>query len=692
MRRTDPVAEYLTELRRQLPATVSRKRRLLKESEQHLDDAVAELTASGMSRDEAQRIAIRRFGSPQSFAREMGYPSRSEALGGPLLTKPRRAVVGHQSGQTRAQRTGPLVVSVLSGVLLLALLPSSLNIATSDPQETLEYAPVPPEDGAPTLPAGNLVSLSLAGSESLAPARSDPGAGSSSPGADGPLAGGTGKNPTTKRCVGDPPRQTGDPLSPPCVAHFSGDNGGATYAGVTREEIRIVVYFEGCAGQQTSRGAEYTPCSTYIDMAQPPAEDENIFARTVREYSRYFNERYQTYGRYVHFWAYFDGGASTAESRRAEAADHVHKIKPFAAFIGNAFGYVEDWERVLLDRGVLVFRNAQNERAACCAVLDTFRKFAPLLWSVAASAEEYSTIFEAAACSQVVNRPVTFSGMATDQGRPRTLGFILNTRSGYAGETRFATLSREKLSRCGGDFVAEAVNNGACGNADAATAAMASFRERGVTTIVWPGGPAAGSDDCGGMNFTHAAAAVGYYPEVVVAGNGVSEMTLSGQMLNQQFWRNAIMFTPYTRANVPGERPCVQATREAEPNASIHDTEGISCALYDVFRLLFTGIQVAGPRLGPPTMDKGFHAIPAVSSPDNRVPACFFRSGDYSCVKDAMVEWWDPSGKDPGSSSPGCMRMMERGQRYLAHEFPQRDIAAVRRPDDPCNRQGVVYG
>lgn len=583
----------------------------------------------------------------------------------------------------------PLLIAAFVMLAILVILPSSLNLPQTNPAETLEYAPVPPEDDdVPPPPAGNLGSLSLAGSGSLAGSAPE---GSAGPADPGPIPGGAGKNPTTKRCVGNPPRQTEDPLSPPCVAHYEGDNGGATYQGVTRDEIRVVVYFEGCGFQYaTSRGREELPCSTYIDMAEPPEEDENTFARTVRMYARYFNERYQTYGRFVHFWAYFDGGPSTAESRRAEAADHVHRIKPFAAFIGSAFGFVDDWEEVLLNRGVHIFRNAQTERATCCAVSATFRKFAPLLWSVAASAEEYANVFEGAVCSQVVNRPVTFSGMSQDQGRPRVLGLILNDRPGHEGEAAHAKLSRDRVVGCGGKFEAETVNTGDCENADAATAAMASFRQRGVTTIIWPDGPGPAADDCGGLNFTNAAGSMGYHPEVVVAGNGTSEITLNGQLLHQQFWSNAIVVSPFTRADVPGERPCVQAAREVDPSAPISDLENISCAVYDVFRLLFTGIQVAGPRLGPPTMDKGFHAIPAVSSPDPRVPACFFEPGDYTCVKDVMVQWWDPSGKDPGTSSRGCMRMMEGGKRYLANEFPSRDIAAPRRPDDPCNRQGIV--
>ena len=44
-----------------------------------------------------------------------------------------------------------------------------------------------------------------------------------------------------RRCVGNPPRQTEDPQSPPCVPYFEGDNGGATYRGVTKDTITLTI-------------------------------------------------------------------------------------------------------------------------------------------------------------------------------------------------------------------------------------------------------------------------------------------------------------------------------------------------------------------------------------------------------------------------------------------------------------------
>ena len=65
-------------------------------------------------------------------------------------------------------------------------------------------------------------------------------------------------------------------------------------------------------------------------MLNPPTEDEHVFLRVLRGWQRYFNDRFQTYDRFVHFYAYY-AASGTPESRRADAADTYAKVKPFAA-------------------------------------------------------------------------------------------------------------------------------------------------------------------------------------------------------------------------------------------------------------------------------------------------------------------------------------------------------------------------
>jgi hypothetical protein len=108
----------------------------------------------------------------------------------------------------------------------------------------------------------------------------------------------------------------------------------------------------------------------------------------------------------------------------------------------------------------------------------------------------------------------------------------------------------------------------------------------------------------------------------------------------------------------------------------------IVCGFYKNLFQFFVGVQVAGPRLGPTSIDKGFHAIPSVRSQDPRVPACFYLPGDYTCVKDYVLGLWDSAARaDP--QRPGCYRFAQ-GARYLLGEVPPGNATAQARPDDPC--------
>ena len=583
----------------------------------------------------------------------------------------------------------PLLVAAVAMLLLLAVLPSALNLPQTNPSQTLEYAPVPPEDETVTPPAGNFSSLGLGSSGSLG--AGDPPT-DSGPAAEA-VAGRALKAPSTKRCVGNPPRQTEDPLSPPCSAFYDGSNGGSTYMGVTPNEIRVLFYFDGAPGQTpSSRGQEPRAVEKYVDLAEPPAEDEQVNARMLRLYQRYFNERYQTYGRFVHFFVYFDrSDSTTAEGRRSDAAENFARIKPFAVFNQSFIGFSEEYNRVMTRKNVLVFTGAQNSRNQCCSPQSDYLREPGLRWSVAASTEQYRRQISDVLCKQVVGRPVSYGGNAGDQGRPRTLGLIVNEVSDRPERSRLARDIESDVRSCGGTFATEWVNDTFCESADKAAAAVADFQQKGVTTIIWPSGPDPATDECAGLHFSNAAASVGYFPEVFMAGEGGSETTFNGQVVNQEFFRHTIAITPYTRADQFGGRPCVQAAREADPSVPRIDVETYGCELYDGVRLIFTGIQVAGPKLTPKSMDTGFHAIPPGDSPDPEVGACFFQDErDYTCSKDSMLVHWDPAGKDPGASGSGCWRMIEGGKRYRAGRWPARDIAAIRRPDDPCNRQGFT--
>ena len=580
------------------------------------------------------------------------------------------------------RRYPPLAVAAAMLLVLLSVLPSALNLPQSNPSQTLEYAPVPPDDEAPPQQSGNLSSLGLAGSGSLQGAL---GAGPGDGG--GTTLTGAGRSPSTKRCVGNPPRQTEDPLSPPCVAHFSGDNFGSTYQGVTRDEIRVLFYVTGGTYAGNSRGQNQMPPNTYWDLAKPATEDDPLFVVLLQAYQRHFNERYQTYGRFVHFFVRFDRGVATAtpESRAADAANDYGLIKPAAVVLyvsEFAASYVEQMAR----RRVIAFLGngggggivAATERA------ETFSRVAPLLWGYYPSIEQRARVFVSYLCTKVVPHPVSFSGNPADTGQPRRLGLLHEGNPSRADRIAFSALVKAGVEGCGGQWVAEGKISDKVGPENPAQAGndIALFVQQGVTTVVRTG---ANADCC------HARAASGanYYPEWILAGDGLSDQNLNSQIQDAAQWTHARAVSLYHLGVPIEEQPCFVAARDVDPSLPRIDVKNWACGFYPGIRMLFTGIQVAGPRFGPDTLDRGYHAIPDVRSSDPRVPSCYYEAGDYTCVKDAVAEWWDPSGEDPGSGARGCWRVMEGGRRYTAGTWKADNVDAQRSVSDPCNFQGV---
>lgn len=593
----------------------------------------------------------------------------------------------------RTRRYAPLTGSVVALVIVLFVLPSALNVPLSSPSQTLEFAPIPPSDEDPPPPeTANLESLGLGSSSTT---RGD-GVGGTGPGpatppatppAAPPIPDGTGERPVTKRCVGDPPRQTEDPLSPPCVAHFDGDNFGATSHGVTGEEITILFYVDSSiADSVTSRGAEERPKNTYVDLVRdPPRDDDHIVVRGLRGLQNHFNDRFQTYERRVRIVVYFDPEGVSAESRGADATRNLEDVDPFAVIADTRDGYQNEYLSAMARAGRLNFGSFQSRPAAF------YRQFPGLIWSVRPSIEEQAAVFVDYVCRKVVPHPTSFSGNDGENGQPRVLGLLRADDPRVPEITEFAAVVRQGIEACGGTFAHEGtypVTNTSSGfrqsdganNETSAQANMATFQANGVTTVIWAQGYE--------VTHTKAGARANYRPEWVIAGDRQIEGYQTGAFQDQSaFDEHAWVVTSNALAPDVEESFCFRAYLEGNPSLAPQDAKFL-CQVrsyYDDLRLLFTGIQVAGPRLTVDRLDQGLHAIPPVPSTDPSIPTCFFNPDDFTCIKDAAAAWWDGDATNPYATAPGCWRFAEGGRRHFAGNWPDGDVLEQQSPDDPCS-------
>lgn len=600
-----------------------------------------------------------------------------------------------RTGSQNVRKGAPLLLLVVGLLIALAVLPSALNLPQTNPSTTLEYAPVPPSDDSVPPPVGNFDQFGLGQSSSINTGGAEGGDGGDGGNGVVPTAE-AGKNRSTKRCVqtAKGPKQTEDPLAPPCVPDYSGakcnDNGGATYQGVTKDEVRILFYFDGgIIDVATSRGDESRHANTYYDTDNPEQPEDHVYVRLLRGWSKYFNDRYQTYCRKVHIFVYYGGDSDAGpEQKRADAADNYDKIKPFAV-VSDSLGSNNAYLEAMARRGVLNFGSFLGREDAF------YRKFPKLIWGYSPTLETQAAQYTDFICKQIQPYPVSFSGPAF-MSKPRHYGIVYTADPNHPDLAKLKDLVLTNIkTQCpfAQKNIPSATWDQCCYAADNETLPqyandmVAKFNDPNqeggpVTTILWPGGMEA--------KFATAANQRQYVPEWILLGDGQTDGFVATQYQDATaFDGHAWVVSYQTKKIQAAQEPCFLAYKDADPSAPDADVRGRACALYERLRQLFTGIQVAGPRLGPTSIDKGYHAIPKIASESPDTPACFYNVDDYSCVKDGVAMWWDSNASAPNASDTGCWRMVQGAKRYIDGQFPAAEVITLKDSSkDPCNGYG----
>ncbi|HUS61149.1 MAG TPA: hypothetical protein VMY34_03065, partial [Acidimicrobiales bacterium] len=363
------------------------------------------------------------------------------------------------------------------------------------------------------------------------------------------------------------------------------------------------------------------------------------------------------------------------EERRADAADNYSQIKPFAV-VSTALHQNNTYVEAMAKKRVLNFGSLLSRPQS------VFSAFPKMVWGFYPSVEIQAEQFSTYVCTKVKPYPVSFAGVSAppiNKGEPRVYGMWSSGDKRQPELALLANLVKKRVADCGVTIVVAKTFPSAGYIQDnrytgkQANEAVAEFRNKNVTTILWPGGLE--------TTFSKQAGAQGYRPEIVVWGDRIFETDFGAGFQEQTVWAQARMITNVTYIPRLEDEPCYIAFKETDPAGDTSEIDHQACPIFEDIRQLFVGIQVAGPRLGPTSIDKGFRAIPKRKSTNFAVPACFYEPGDYTCEKDAMAERWDPS----AAGGQGCYRVTQGGTRYLRGDWPTGDVLAQDKPDDPCN-------
>ncbi|MHB8508002.1 MAG: type 1 periplasmic-binding domain-containing protein [Candidatus Dormibacteria bacterium] len=543
------------------------------------------------------------------------------------------------------RRVPPLAMGALALALMIAILPSSLHLPTTGPGSQAEVAPVPGQGKT----QANLSQLGLADSGTVG------GGGSSALGDAAPptpaveeILGGLAPNPGVaqqSRCVGNPPRQTEDPLSPPCVGFWQGDNHGITWKGVTPSSITLIMT-TSAAGHDN------------VDYTQAPAATDDPIDTTARVLLRYFQARFQTYGRKVRLIS----RRNPTSFKDIDAAYH-----PFAIAGISGLGDKENANAV---RGQTMIFDGAYRPGELCPSTATLLANAPYEWCFGTSHEADDAALAGFVCTGLVGHPAAVSKDPTIASKIRKFGVVAMSQD--AARPVIDALKQ----RCG--------LSPTFYSSDGSATATARMEGDGITTVINP------IDET-----MRGATQAGYTPEWLAVGqlsaNVQAEQRTTSAQIAPTEWNSFFALSNNWRWKPRPQPYYYQAAQEVSPAVQPDGQYGSS--IYYSLLMAFTAIQMAGPDLTPSNVERALQTFTAAYEPPFS-PHAGYTPGDHNFLDDYMIVRWDSSGSPPdGAAGSGCFRLADGGRRYLPQgPWPVDDRAAATGAADPCQADELHPG
>ncbi|MFZ6004772.1 MAG: hypothetical protein ACOYXM_12675 [Actinomycetota bacterium] len=450
--------------------------------------------------------------------------------------------------------------------------------------------------------------------------------------------------------------------APPCVSPFSGDNGGSTYQGVTKDTI-TVTYFQpevnpAVDAALTAAGANNTPAEQ---------------AATMRAYVDYFNKHYETYGRQVKLIVRQGSGDTEDDAvGRADALAIATEDKAFAVFQApTARSFVE----TLASKGILCICTVSQPQ-------ELYERLAPYVGYTTLMASTQGYIHRAEYIGKRLNgRKAVHAG--TSDGAP------LNTQSRKFGLLWYntpdnsyrsgVTFFEKELKTKYGVTLAESLEfpSDYSQVSERARPLIQRLKSAGVTSVIFSGDPISPAI------FTKEATRQLYFPEWIITGSALTDTVIFARTFDQSQWDKAFGIS-FLTARVPDE-----ATTAHRIHVWHSGTTPVAANQYGVIYpfpfTFFTGVHLAGPNLTVQAWQAGLFSYPVTgvgrktSTTTSYGNAGVWPFTDYTNYDDVTEIWWDPqaSGEDEvGNNGVGMYRYVDGGRRYLPGQHPTTDPKA----------------
>ena len=435
-----------------------------------------------------------------------------------------------------------------------------------------------------------------------------------------------------------------------CVAPWpeGKDNGGATYSGVTKDAVKVVVLLPN---SQQMAYASRPPMNQATGQA---GTVENAFKDAFAPYQAMF----ETYGRDVEV-EYVTSGGDDEAAQRADAITVLAK-KPFLVADGTYTAH-NVFETEIAKAKVVVYGGGATGEAR--------RAQAPYRQGGGGSSDATANLTEFVG-KQLVGKKAQWAGDTSLQQQTRKFGVV--SIDGAIEEEPFTKqLAANKVQLADTDWIK--YPPGPSGTTvDSAVAqsqapvAIQRLKADGVTTVILY--------VTSGMTtpLLAQATAQAYHPEWIITGNPTQNHPILSRTYDQEQWRHTfgISLLPPTPAFTTGSSSTTNVV-----NWYFGQNKGTADALKTAtVHWIMRAIMYAGPNLTPKTLQQGWDAIPVEGgAADDEVFSLQAGGGG-----DFTVQWWDPDSMTPAyrdrPAAQGTMWYPDGAKRYSVGTWPTKPI------------------
>jgi hypothetical protein len=428
------------------------------------------------------------------------------------------------------------------------------------------------------------------------------------------------------------------------VPFWQGDNGGATWKGVTRDKIRIAVPFAS-------------------------DNDANMLAL-----QNFFNNRFEFYGRKLELFHPAVKNTDDPQGERNDAA----LVDQLGAFASTGYSYNYYYSHELARRHIL------TSTAEPYYSKKDLEQTAPYVWQYEMALDDQFANTGAWICNQLARRKAINAGDATLQSKPRKFG-VVSWR--YFPELHYDLSPLTSRMKGCGATPDPVIDRGTVGNAadpsEAENTAL-QLKDAGVTTVVC-------TCDWGQLILLFKGAThQQYFPEWVT-GTFVfndSDYVVHTYLQDPAQLPHSFGLTFQPRELLPQNTPAMWALKEGR-GAPASASEQTSSAMYNLrmmyheLLVLASGIQLAGPHLTPETFQAG---LQRAIFPNPQLPS---RQGDvgfddHFMTNDAAEYYWAQAAQSPYSdfAGQGAFCYVDHGQRHTLQTWPRAEAPYGKTPCD----------